>query len=132
MSEFKLCDSISRNFQSFSKYSETLWCFNKFSFHRKWNDARLLLIKMVHWSLYKTDTLKADISIRRTVWRGTDCPGLRSSHPEKLSIKRTSPQSGHLSPHQRCPPQRDPTSHTSCATSCRTTKDLGPQEIRKH
>ena len=29
---------------SFSKYFETFCCFTKFSFHHKWNDARLLLI----------------------------------------------------------------------------------------
>ena len=29
--------------QSFSKYFETFWCSTKFSFHHKWNDARLLI-----------------------------------------------------------------------------------------
>ena len=36
--------------QSFSKYFEALWCFTKFSFHHKSNDARLLLINMVYMS----------------------------------------------------------------------------------
>ena len=26
--------------QSFSRYFETFWCFTKFSFHHKWNDAQ--------------------------------------------------------------------------------------------
>ena len=34
--------------QSFSYYFETFWCFTKFSFHHKWNDARLLLINIVY------------------------------------------------------------------------------------
>ena len=29
-------------------YFETFWCFTKFSFHYKWNDARLLLTSMVN------------------------------------------------------------------------------------
>ena len=36
--------------QSFSYYFETFWCFAKFSFNHKWNDARLLLINMVYKS----------------------------------------------------------------------------------
>ena len=31
-------------------YFETFWCFNKFSFHHKWNDGQLLLINMVYTS----------------------------------------------------------------------------------
>ena len=33
------------NLQSFTSFFETLWCFNNFFFHGKWNDAQLLLIK---------------------------------------------------------------------------------------
>ena len=29
---------------------ETLWCFTTFSFHHNWNDARLLLIRMIYTS----------------------------------------------------------------------------------
>ena len=39
---------VFKHLQSFSQYFETSWCFTKFSFHRKWNDARLLLINMVY------------------------------------------------------------------------------------
>ena len=34
--------------QSFYYHSETILCFNKFSFHHKWNDAQLLLINKVY------------------------------------------------------------------------------------
>ena len=34
--------------QWFSQYFETLWCFNKFSFHQKWNDARLIFVNIVY------------------------------------------------------------------------------------
>ena len=44
---------ILEKLQSFS-YFETLWCFTKFSFHHKWNDARLLLINMVYIQSMRT------------------------------------------------------------------------------
>ena len=34
--------------QPLSKYFETFWCFNKFSFHHKGKDARLFLTNMVY------------------------------------------------------------------------------------
>ena len=49
ISNFNHCIS-SLKLQSFS-YFETLWCFTKFSFHQKWNDAGLLLINMVYTRL---------------------------------------------------------------------------------
>ena len=36
--------------QSFLKYFETFWCFTKFVFHCKWNDAQLLIMNMVYTS----------------------------------------------------------------------------------
>ena len=32
-----------------SKYFENLWCFTKFSFHHKWNEAWLLVINWYVW-----------------------------------------------------------------------------------
>ena len=43
-----VCHSF--NLQSFSKYFEALWCFNKFPFHHNGNDAQFLLINMVYTS----------------------------------------------------------------------------------
>ena len=63
----------------------------------------------IQWNLYKADTLKADTSIKRTVWRGTDCFAFRPNDLRKnlykvdISIKRT-----HFL-HQWCPFYRDST-----------------------
>ena len=37
--------SVQTPLQSFPWYFETFWCFHKFSFHHKWNDARLLPVE---------------------------------------------------------------------------------------
>ena len=47
-------EGVKGTLQSFSWYFETFWCFTKFSFHQKWNNAPLLLINMVYMSCWTT------------------------------------------------------------------------------
>ena len=49
-SKWSLIKSWNVIYNHFHKYFETLWCFTKFSFDHKRNDARLLLINMVYKS----------------------------------------------------------------------------------
>ena len=49
-----------RELQTFSKYFEAFWCFTKF--YHKWNDARLLLIKMVYRSFLTSCRMTKDVA----------------------------------------------------------------------
>ena len=69
----------------------------------------MVFIKMYSGISIKRTHHKAETSIRRTVWRGTDCFALRSNYLRKnlykadISMKRT------LFLHQWCPLYRDST-----------------------
>ena len=62
-----ICASFSRkaaDLQSFPWYFETFWCFTKFSFHHKWNDARLLLMSMVYTSCLTTCRATQELGLK--------------------------------------------------------------------
>ena len=62
-----ICASFFRkdaDLQSFPWYFETFWCFMKFSFHHKWNDARLLLMSMVYTSCLTTCRTTQELGLK--------------------------------------------------------------------
>ena len=75
----------------------------------EWRKTWLTAVKHYSGISIKRTHDKADTSIRRTVWRGTDCYALRSNYLREnlykadISIKRT------LFLHQWCPLYRDST-----------------------
>ena len=42
------CFSNLVKLQWFSQHFQTFWCFTKFSFHQRWNEARLLVINIIY------------------------------------------------------------------------------------